>query len=147
MSIAVRSGGTLLLSVLVSSFCIAPSVLAQGNSPGAPSRVLVLGTYHFANPGLDVAQVEVASGRLEAEHGTYMRFNRVGAGDTYVGAELVSTWYERNIHIFANLQRISEPGDRILVIFGAGHAPILRELVESDPEMTFVAAGPYLPSE
>jgi len=84
-------------------------------------------------------------GELEADHGMYMRFARVGAGDTYVGADLLSKWYERNIHIFANLQRITEPGDRILVIIGGGHAPILRELIGYDPEMVLVDVLEYLP--
>lgn len=83
--------------------------------------------------------------RIAAEHGIYMRFARVGAGDNYVGADLVSKWYERNIRIFSNLQRIAEPGDRILVIFGSGHAAILRELVEYDPDMVLVETRDYLP--
>ncbi len=83
---------------------------------------------------------------LARDHGTYMRFARVGAGDTWVGAELVSAWYERNIHIFANLQRIAEPGERILVIIGSGHAPILRELIEYDPDMRLVETVEYLPA-
>jgi hypothetical protein len=82
---------------------------------------------------------------LAADHGTYMRFAGIGAGDTYVGAELVAKCYERNIKIFANLQRITEPGDRILVIVGGGHAPTLRELVGYDPRMVLVEALEYLP--
>lgn len=95
----------------------------------------------------EILRSKNAPRQLAADHGTYMRFARVGSGDTYVGAELVAKWYERNIHIFANLQRVAEPGDRVLVIFGAGHAPILRELVTYDPDMTLVDAAPYLPSD
>jgi hypothetical protein len=84
--------------------------------------------------------------KLALDHGTYMRFAQVGARDTYVGAELVSKWYERNIHIFANLQDVAEPGDRILVIIGSGHAPILRELTMYDPEMLLVEVHEYLPA-
>lgn len=83
---------------------------------------------------------------LAEDQATYMRFARVGAGDTYVGAELLSKWYERNIHIFANLQQITEPGDRILVIIGGGHAPILQELMTYDSEMLLVDVLEYLPS-
>lgn len=83
---------------------------------------------------------------LAAGHGHYLRIASVGAGDSYVGAELLSRWYERNIHIHANLQRIAEPGDRVLVIVGAGHAPILRELITSDPRMMLVEATEYLPT-
>jgi hypothetical protein len=84
---------------------------------------------------------------LARGHGAYMYFARVGAGDTNVGAELVAKWYERNIHIFANIQHLAEPGERILVIIGAGHAPILRELITSDPKMQLVETLEYLPPE
>jgi hypothetical protein len=84
---------------------------------------------------------------LAANHGSYVRFSRVGAGDSYVGADLLSKWYDRNIHIHANLQRMVEPGDRVLVIIGSGHAPILRELITYDPEMVLVEALDYLPTE
>jgi hypothetical protein len=83
--------------------------------------------------------------KLAAGHGTYLRFARVGAGDTYVGAELLARWYERNIRIFTNLQRVVEPRDRVVVLIGSGHAPILRELVTYDPEMELVEAVEYLP--
>jgi len=84
--------------------------------------------------------------RLADDHGIYMRFASVGAGDTFVGAGLVAKWYERNIKIFANLQRLAEPGSRVLVIIGAGHAPILREFVDSDRGMVLVDPADYLPS-
>lgn len=82
--------------------------------------------------------------KLRQDHGVYMRFAEVGAGDTFVGARLVSEWYERNIHIFANIQRISQAGDRVIVIIGGGHAPILRELIGYDPELRLVEAVDYL---
>jgi hypothetical protein len=83
--------------------------------------------------------------KLAADHGMYMRFARVGAGDSFVGADLLSKWYDRNIRMFGNLQRMAEPGDRVLVIVGSGHAPILRELVTYDPAMSLVEAVDYLP--
>ncbi len=84
---------------------------------------------------------------LAADHAVYMRFARVGAGDTYIGADLVAKWYKRNIKIFSNLQRITEPGDRVVVIYGSGHAPILRQLVIDDPGMDLVEATSYLPPD
>lgn len=83
--------------------------------------------------------------RVAAEHGLYMSLNSVGAGDGYAGAALVSRWYERNLYIFANLQRIAVPGDRILVIYGSGHSTILRELIRYTPGMTLAEAVDYLP--
>lgn len=56
------------------------------------------------------------------------------------GADILSIWwYNRNLRIFRKLQQITEsPSDRILVIFGNGHAAILRQLLESSPEYEFV---------
>lgn len=62
-------------------------------------------------------------------HDVYLRFAPIGAGDSFVGANLLSAWYDRNIRIYANLCRIIEPSDRVLVVYGSGHVPILRELV------------------
>jgi len=84
--------------------------------------------------------------KLAEGHGIYLRFAPIGAGDGYVGADLVAKWYERNIRIFANVRRLTAPGDRVLIIFGAGHAPILRELIVADPELTPVDPLAFLPT-
>jgi hypothetical protein len=77
-------------------------------------------------------------------HQPYADMATVGAGDGYVGARVVSDWYARNLHIFANLARIAQPEDRILLIIGMGHAPILRELIRSHPAMQLVEPLDYL---
>lgn len=61
----------------------------------------------------------------------------------YRGADLISFWwYNRNLRIFRNLQRITEgPEDRILVVIGNGHAAILRQLFEMSPEYEFIELG------
>lgn len=71
--------------------------------------------------------------RIAWGHGLYLDLARVGAADSLVGADLLAAWYERNVRIFVNLLRIAHPGDRILVLFGAGHLGVLRELVRSAP--------------
>lgn len=80
-------------------------------------------------------------------HQLYMRLAPIGAGDGFVGADLVSKWYDRNLRIFANLRAMAEPGDRIVVIYGAGHSAILRELVAASPGMKVVEALDYLPAK
>ncbi len=82
---------------------------------------------------------------LRRDHGLYLRFAAVGADDGYPGAVLLSRWYERNLHIFANLAEIAGPGDRIVVIMGAGHAPILRQLIADHPGMELVDPLDHLP--
>lgn len=63
---------------------------------------------------------------------------------TYVGADVVAAYHKRNLQIFANIAAIAEPGDRIIAIFGAGHMPYLRPLVEASPRMRLVDALEYL---
>ncbi|NBC65766.1 MAG: hypothetical protein GVY07_08965 [Bacteroidetes bacterium] len=81
---------------------------------------------------------------LEVQRHFYAETASVGNDTTFVGADLVSKWHERNIKIFSSLSRIAEPGDRIIVIFGSGHAPLLRYFVESDLQMKLVEPSDYL---
>ena len=81
---------------------------------------------------------------LRRDHGWYVATAAVGAGDGYAGADLLSAWYDRNVRIFANVAALAGPGDRVLVVFGAGHAPILRHLVEAAPGMELVDPSTFL---
>ena len=60
--------------------------------------------------------------------------------DDYRGADILSMWwYNRNLRIFRNLQKITEnENDRILMIFGNGHAAVLRQLIECSPEFKYI---------
>jgi Family of unknown function (DUF5694) len=58
----------------------------------------------------------------------------------YNGADALATyWYDRNLRIFRNIQRIAtSSNDRILVLFGAGHISILDQLLKSTPEFNYI---------
>lgn len=54
-------------------------------------------------------------------------------------------WFNRNLRIFRNIQRIPATSeDRILVIYGAGHMNVLNPLFRSSPEYRFMGATQYL---
>jgi hypothetical protein len=91
-----------------------------------------------------ILRFENAPARLAWSHGFYLDLARIGSADSLVGADLLAAWYERNVRIFVNLLRLGEPGDRILVFFGAGHAPTLRELVKSAPGFRLIDALEFL---
>lgn len=75
----------------------------------------------------------------------YLQISRVRSGDKFIGADVLAAWYQRNFRIFANLMRVIEsPDDRVLVIFGAGHSAILRELVQSSPGLQLIEPNDYL---
>jgi hypothetical protein len=71
-------------------------------------------------------------------HGHYLvDWFKIGEGANYPGVDQITGWYNRNLRIFANLQRITEAnGDRLLLIIGAGHLLILRHCVIASPEYT-----------
>jgi hypothetical protein len=69
----------------------------------------------------------------------YLYVARIGSGSEYPGADLVSNWYRRNLHIFANIMRLADsPDDRVVVFIGAGHVKLLREYVKLSPDLEFV---------
>lgn len=70
---------------------------------------------------------------------------KIGVGNEYPGVDYITAWYSRNLRIFANLQRMTDAAnDRILLIIGAGHLPILRHCVVASPEYALVEVHTYL---
>ena len=85
------------------------------------------------------------SARADSAHGIYMAALRVGADTSYPGATMTARWYERNLRIASNILRLIEsPNDRVLVIIGAAHGPILRELLARVPGVRVVPPGDAL---
>lgn len=60
------------------------------------------------------------------------------------GATLNAMWYMRNAKIFAKLLQVAKPGDRVVVVFGAGHNFWLRHFVEHTPGCVLEDPLPYL---
>ena len=74
------------------------------------------------------------SPRADSAHAIYLAALRVGADTAYVGANMTARWYERNFRIASNVLRlIDAPTDRVLVLIGAAHGPILREILSGVP--------------
>jgi hypothetical protein len=74
------------------------------------------------------------------DYGTYLIGDfRLGA---HRGADVLSIWwYNRNLRIFRKIQDFAEPGDRIVVLIGNGHAAVLRQFFECSPEFELVEFG------
>ncbi|MGD1843924.1 MAG: DUF5694 domain-containing protein [Salibacteraceae bacterium] len=54
---------------------------------------------------------------------------------------LAMHFYDRNLRIMRNIQSISAPGDRVLVLIGAGHLCILNHLMHCSPEFDLIPFG------
>ena len=74
----------------------------------------------------------------------YLNLNRVGALKNCFGTRILTSWYRRNLGIFANLQAICEDDDRVLVIIGAGHLSTINTFIQEYYKMDFVSPLEYL---
>ncbi len=76
---------------------------------------------------------------LQLSHGAYLSgyFNTL----SNYGPDFLSTWWvNRNIRIFNNVLLTHPTGaDRILILFGSGHIPLLSQCFESSPEFKMVS--------
>lgn len=82
---------------------------------------------------------------IRSDHANgYYKMMLIGDAKTQPGADLNAAWYARNAKIFAKLLQVAKPGDRIVVIFGAGHAYWLRHFVETMPGYQLVEPNGYL---
>ncbi len=74
----------------------------------------------------------------------YGTFLPIGAGHEQPGADLNGRWYTRNAKIFAKLMQVAQPGDRIVVVYGAGHNYWLRHFAATVPGFSNIDPVPYL---
>ena len=61
------------------------------------------------------------------------------------GPQLVAAWEQRNNAICARLVQLAKPADRVVVVYGSGHAYLLRKCVRERPGNRLVEVNDYLP--
>lgn len=83
--------------------------------------------------------------QIRVDHGFYMAALPFGQAADQPGAALAAGWYARNLGICARLVQVARPGDRVLVVYGAGHNYLLRHCVEAMPGWQLVEPNDYLP--
>lgn len=82
---------------------------------------------------------------LVESHKVYADLMLVGEGENYIGADVILRWYERNMKIFVNLSRITtSPEDRVVIVIGAGHVPLLTHFIEASGRYTLESPVAYL---
>lgn len=85
---------------------------------------------------------------LRRDHSTYFgaRFQFEAEPYDYTGTDwLALTWYSRNLRIFRNVLRLTDSkADRLLLIYGAGHAYLLHQFFSESLTHRPVSPLPYL---
>ncbi len=69
---------------------------------------------------------------------------RSGVNDTWIGADWLGRWYQRNIRMMMHVMQRSSPDDRIIIFVGSNHKWVLEQLMTNTPEFNIVDAMPYL---
>ena len=84
--------------------------------------------------------------RVRQSHGAYLVGSfRLGTDDDPFGPDWATRWFNRNLRIFYNLQRITRgPDERLLLLIEAGHVPLIQSAVVSSPEYRLVEVGEVL---
>jgi hypothetical protein len=91
---------------------------------------------------LDVLRFVNTERYLREDHAGYVAGLRPDPDSDalYGTTEPVTNWYKRNLRMFTNIYRMAAPGERILLLVGAGHGAILRRLAIDAPDICLVDA-------
>jgi hypothetical protein len=83
--------------------------------------------------------------RIDEGNAFYSSMLQFGAGTDQPGVALLDAWQARNNAICARLVQLIKPEDRVVVVYGSGHAYLLRKCVREMPGYKLVEANEYLP--
>ncbi|HEY7159676.1 MAG TPA: DUF5694 domain-containing protein [Acidobacteriota bacterium] len=81
---------------------------------------------------------------INSDQDWYYNLLQISNHGAQPGAELNAYWYMRNAKIFSKLVQVAKPGDRIVILFGAGHNFWLRHFAQHTPGFVLVEASDYL---
>jgi uncharacterized protein DUF5694 len=97
-------------------------------------RVKAQGAYLASHTILETLLYTNADDKVGEDVGLYFRLAQFGEPGDWAGPDLVSDWFRRNMRIYSNVARlVDSPGERVLVIYGAGHLGWLRHQFASNP--------------
>ncbi|MEL6362055.1 MAG: DUF5694 domain-containing protein [Pseudomonadota bacterium] len=87
--------------------------------------------------------IEVNTGALSSAS-FYYQFQQFDIGENQPAAELQAYYFMRNAKIVSKLMDVTEPGDRVVIVYGAGHKHWLDHLVTNSPGFELVDPVPFL---
>ena len=83
--------------------------------------------------------------QIKAMHNAfYYGLLELADAESQPGAQLNYGWYARNALTFGKIAAATEPGDRVIVLYGSGHAYWLRHFAENTPGFSLVEPADYL---
>lgn len=74
----------------------------------------------------------------------YYALSEFDQGEDQPGAELQAYWFMRNAKIWSKVMDVTQPDDRVVVVYGAGHKYWLEHMAEHTDDYVLVDPAPYL---
>ena len=70
----------------------------------------------------------------QQNNGLYIKYlNLAGKTDNFAGADLVATWYKRNLYMYSLVQKSIVPKDeRIMILLGSGHTSMIKKFIDDE---------------
>jgi hypothetical protein len=90
------------------------------------------GDYLQSHTILEMLSMMNSDSSVARDVALYYEYVPYGEPYEYAGPDLLASWFQRNIRIYRNIFALAEPGERILVLYGAGHLGWLRRNVTDD---------------
>ncbi|MEQ8405822.1 MAG: DUF5694 domain-containing protein [Oceanicaulis sp.] len=153
MALAARLGHERLYAV---DFQNGMNFSAMLEAAGANEQTRVLAQFDAFNAGVAAMVSRMESGTVrerliinngedvDRAHDGYFILAQTGSPQDPVGAREMGAWWERNLAIFSNIAFHTEPGDRVLVIYGSGHKHLLDRFFDRAPGFELVDPLDYL---
>ena len=124
---------------------------AEKNGAGAKLNALIADAQtlvsreseKFRTMTMAQALLETNTGPL-SDDSFYFGLSAFDRGEDQPGAELQAFWFMRNAKIFSKIMQVAKPGDRILVVYGAGHKAWLEQFARKTPGFSSVDPAPFL---
>ena len=107
-------------------------------------------------PEVNVDEEELdLQGKLElTNHDRYLDFlitvnadilTHAGTKDNFEGADEAAKYYQRNLRMYSNLNRLDlQPHDRVFILMGASHTAFFRDFMSRSPKYKMVDTFKYL---
>lgn len=80
---------------------------------------------------------------INNDRNMYLDLNAI-ADQPYTHSHALARWYERNLCIFSNIQQLAKTYQNIIVLYGAGHLTIFRDLINACDQMKLIDANDFL---
>lgn len=82
---------------------------------------------------------------IRRSHRVYFEVAAIGDAAETPGAAWVGAWYARNLRIHRRLTELTRPDDRVLLLYGAGHAYLLDQFARESEAFDVADTLAHLP--